>query len=102
MVDPSRVVEEEPVHEEKVETINVVGEEKVLVIHKAFLDRTIKPFDVGIHLGSLWIGVVVGNLELQETICKVLLELTAVVGEDKGGGVWKHLYPSLEELLSCL
>ena len=63
MVHPLSIVEDEPVNELGVEGVNVMVERLPMKVRKLFLDSSVEAFNVRIHLGCAWIGVVVRNLE---------------------------------------
>ena len=101
MVDALGVVEEEPVHELLVEA-REIEEEGVMVVDELILDGAVEALDVGVHLGCPRVRVVVGDLELKETVSEVLLELAPVVGQDEGGLIWKDCAPVFEEFFGSL
>ena len=70
-----------------------------MVIHELFLDRPVEPFAVGVHLRRLRVGMVVREMQLQESLREVLLELTAVVRENEFERDGKDNLAEREELL---
>jgi len=101
VVDPFGVVEEEPIHETFVEA-GKVEEEYVVVVDEVLLDGAVEALDVSIHLRRLGVGVVVGDLELQQSLGEEFLELAPIVGENEGGRIWEHLLPHTKKLFRRL
>src|SRR3989338_4982888 len=90
VVHTGAVVEDEVLHELAVEHINI--KEQVLVeVYKLFLQGAVEPLHVCVHLWSTRVGVVVRQMQLQQSFRKVLLELRAVVGEHECKRKRKHL-----------
>lgn len=83
--------------------IELIGEEQQLfmVINKFFLDGSIKPFHMGIHLGSLGIGMPVVFVEPAQFLIEMLHELRTIVGKDRLKRIGKDLGNDPEELSSC-
>jgi len=50
-----RVVEDEPVHEETVEPIEIVEQQRIVKIDELILDGAVGPLDVSIHLRGVHI-----------------------------------------------
>src|SRR3989338_2799491 len=67
-----------------------------------FLNGPVEPFTVGIHVRGPRVGVVVRAMELLQTPCEVLLELTAVVREDVCERHGEDYLTESEELLRSL
>ena len=69
-----------------------------MVIEKLLLNRAVESFNVSIHLRCPRIGVIVGDLKLEQFDREVFLPLTPVIGENKGDGIGKEQTESGEEL----
>ena len=76
-----RVEPDQILHEDHIELLRF-QELMGMEVHELFLNGPVEPFTVGIHLRRPRVGVVVRAMELLQTPCEVLLELTAVVRED--------------------
>lgn len=69
-------------------------------IRETLLHRFVESFRMCIHLGCLWIGVVVKQVETTQFLVKMLFEFTPIVGQDKRQGKREDLDAEFEKL-SC-
>lgn len=53
----------------------------LMVVNVLLLDGAVEPFGVRIHLGRLWIGMPVGQMEVAEFLIKVFHEFTTIIGQ---------------------
>jgi hypothetical protein len=94
------VKEDEVVHQLPVKFLRI--KEKVGVkINEFSLNGFVKAFDMGVHLGSARICVVVNEMKFEKSGSKMFLEFRAVVGQNVSHRVWKDLAAKVKELLCC-
>ena len=84
------VVPDEPINELAIEQLGC-RKERGVIVDKFFLNRAIESLAVSVHLGRLWIRVVVGHVQTPEFCVKMLHKLTAVVCQNESYWKWKHL-----------
>lgn len=95
---PLCVVPDEVIYQFAVELID--GRHNMrMVIDEFFLDRAIEPLAMGIHLGSLRIGMVMDHVQAPQFLVKMFHELAAIVGQDKGDRERKYLEAKIKEFL---
>lgn len=75
-VEPDQVF-----HEDHIERLRL-QQRRGMEVHELFLDRPVEPLAVGVHLRRSRIRMVMREVEFVELLREVLLEFTAVVGED--------------------
>ena len=97
MLHPQAVVEDKIVHELAVERVNV-KQDAGMEIHELFLQGAVEPLAVRIHLGRLGVGMVVREVEVEQSFCKVLFELRAIVREHKDKRKRKNFLAQGKEL----
>src|SRR3989344_5581102 len=77
---PFRVEPNQVLHQDDVE-LPGFQQKRCMEIDELFLDGSVEPFAVSIHLRGAWIRMVMLQVQLLQTCCKVFLELRAVVRE---------------------
>ncbi len=93
------VVPQEPGNQLAVELVGS-QQQLLMIVNEFFLEGSIEPFHVGIHLGSFGIGMPVVFVQASEFFIEVLHELRAIIGEHRLKRVGKHLGDDVEEFSS--
>ena len=91
------VVPDQPSNQSAIELIRF-EQQLLMVIDKFFLKSSIEPFHMGIHFGSLGIGVPMVFVQPSKFLIEVLHELRTIIGEYALKRVGKDLGNDVEEL----
>ena len=91
------VVEEKIIHKDTVE-FNGILQKMIVIVDEFLLNGFVEPFNMGVHLGSAGIGMIVDEVEPPELFVKVFLEFRAVVGQNKRDGTREDLETEIKEL----
>jgi hypothetical protein len=95
------IVPDEPVEHIEVESMDI-DHFSLVIVDIFFLDRTIEPFTVGVHLRGLGIRMPVREAETTELFVEMPHELRPVVREDVLKAIREQDTDNLEEISSCL
>jgi hypothetical protein len=95
------VVPVEPSKELAIERVEVKPEVISMIVGKLFLYRAIETLCMSVLLRCLRAGVIVGEVQINKSFRKVLLELTAIVGENKGERKGEDRLAQSEEVCGC-
>src|SRR5919112_1411931 len=74
------VVPDEPWDQLAIELIGS-DQQLLMVINELFLNRAVKTFDVGVHLGSSRVGMPVSFVQASDLLIEVLHKLRVVIGK---------------------
>ena len=75
-----------------------INQRTTVIINEFFLDGTIEPLTVRIHLGSPGIGVIVREMQLVEFFREVLHDFRAIISQHKHKGMRGYHQAVLKEL----
>jgi len=87
---PAGVVPIQPIDKQTVEIIDR-QQGADMVVGKFFLDGTVESFQMGIHLRTFGIGMIMEPAKLLQSLGEMLLEFRTVVGKNVGDGKRKQL-----------
>lgn len=73
-------------------------EEMGIPVNELFLDRSIEPFAVGVHLRGPWIGIPMDQGFFFKLFLKRFHELRSIVGQHMLNSVWEALEDGLEDM----
>ena len=90
------VVPDEPRDQLAIELIGS-DQQLLMVINELLLNRPVKTFDVGVHLGSSGIGMPVSFVQASDLLIEVLHKLRAVIGKNGLKRIGKNFSDETEE-----
>src|SRR5919112_319070 len=91
------VVPDEPWDQLAIELIGS-DQQLLMVINELFLNRAVKTFDVGVHLGSSGVGMPVSFVQASDLLIEVLHKLRAVIGKNGLKRIRKNISDEGKEL----